>query len=580
MGLIWSYLKKYPKWLFLDILGAFLFVVVNLGLPTILARMIDEGINTRDINRLYFWGWMMFIVVILGIVGRIVLAYAAGKLTTTMIQVMRNDMYDKLQDYSHNEYDKIGVSSLVTRMTSDAFVLMQFAEQSLRLGMVTPMMMVFSVVMIFTTSPSMAWIVAVAIPFLAWVVAYVAIKTRPLSEKQQKTLDKINQYVRENLTGLRVIRAFAREDFQEERFDDKNKEYSKTSQSLFILTGLTEPLFVQIIIAMIVAIVWFALDPLSKGDLQIGNLVAFIEYSFHALFSFLLFANLFTMYPRMAVSSQRIVEVMDMPISISKNEDGVKETQTKGYLEFDNVTFAYPGETESPVLHDISFKTKPGETIAFIGSTGSGKSSLVNLIPRFYDVTFGRILVDGVDVRDYNLKALRQKVGFIPQKALLFTGTIGENLKYGKADATHLELDEASDVAQAREFIDSREKRYETHLAEGGSNLSGGQKQRLSIARAIVKKPDIYIFDDSFSALDYKTDATLRRRLKEVTEDATVLIVAQRVGTIMDADQIIVLDKGEIVGRGTHDELMASNDIYREIANSQLNSQNLEEGEA
>ncbi|WP_341932168.1 ABC transporter ATP-binding protein [Streptococcus pluranimalium] len=580
MGLIWSYLKRYPKWLFLDIFGAFLFVVVNLGLPTILARMIDEGINTRNVDRLYFWGWMMLVVVILGIIGRIVLAYAAGKLTTTMIQDMRNDMYDKLQDYSHNEYDKIGVSSLVTRMTSDAFVLMQFAEQSLRLGMVTPMMMVFSVVMIFTTSPSMAWIVAVAIPFLAWVVAYVAIKTRPLSEKQQKTLDKINQYVRENLTGLRVIRAFAREDFQEERFDTKNKAYSETSQSLFILTGLTEPLFVQIIIAMIVAIVWFALDPLSRGDLQIGDLVAFIEYSFHALFSFLLFANLFTMYPRMAVSSQRIVEVMEMPLSISKNEDGIEETETKGYLEFDNVTFAYPGETESPVLHDISFKTKPGETIAFIGSTGSGKSSLVNLIPRFYDVTFGRILVDGVDVRDYNLKALRQKVGFIPQKALLFTGTIGENLKYGKADATGLELDEASDVAQAREFIDSREERYETHLAEGGSNLSGGQKQRLSIARAIVKKPDIYIFDDSFSALDYKTDATLRRRLKEVTEDATVLIVAQRVGTIMDADQIIVLDEGEIVGRGTHEELMLSNEIYREIANSQLNNKNLEEGEA
>ena len=580
MGLIWSYLKRYPKWLFLDIFGAFLFVVVNLGLPTILARMIDEGINTRNVDRLYFWGWMMLVVVILGIIGRIVLAYAAGKLTTTMIQDMRNDMYDKLQDYSHNEYDKIGVSSLVTRMTSDAFVLMQFAEQSLRLGMVTPMMMVFSVVMIFTTSPSMAWIVAVAIPFLAWVVAYVAIKTRPLSEKQQKTLDKINQYVRENLTGLRVIRAFAREDFQEERFDTKNKAYSETSQSLFILTGLTEPLFVQIIIAMIVAIVWFALDPLSRGDLQIGDLVAFIEYSFHALFSFLLFANLFTMYPRMAVSSQRIVEVMEMPLSISKNKDGIKETETKGYLEFDNVTFAYPGETESPVLHDISFKTKPGETIAFIGSTGSGKSSLVNLIPRFYDVTFGRILVDGVDVRDYNLKALRQKVGFIPQKALLFTGTIGENLKYGKADATGLELDEASDVAQAREFIDSREERYETHLAEGGANLSGGQKQRLSIARAIVKKPDIYIFDDSFSALDYKTDATLRRRLKEVTEDATVLIVAQRVGTIMDADQIIVLDEGEIVGRGTHEELMLSNEIYREIANSQLNNKNLEEGEA
>lgn len=580
MTLIWSYLKKYPKWLVLDVIGALLFVLANLGLPTILARMIDEGINQAEVSRLYFWGWMMLIIVLLGFLGRILLAYAAGKLTTTMIQDMRNDMYDKLQDYSHSEYDKIGVSSLVTRMTSDAFVLMQFAEQSLRLGMITPLMMLFSVVMIFLTSPSLAWIVAVSIPFLAWVVTYVALKTKPLSEQQQMTLDKINQYVRENLTGLRVIRAFTRESFQEERFDRKNEEYANISQNLFILTGLTEPLFVQIIIAMIVAIVWFALDPLRQGQLQIGDLVAFIEYSFHALFSFLLFANLFTMYPRMAVSSQRIEEVMAMPISISKNEDGVTETASKGYLEFDNVTFAYPGETESPVLHNISFQTKPGETIAFIGSTGSGKSSLVNLIPRFYDVTFGRILVDGVDVRDYNLKALRQKVGFIPQKALLFTGSIGENLKYGKSDATAPELDEASDVAQAREFIESREDRYETHLAEGGSNLSGGQKQRLSIARAIVKKPDIYIFDDSFSALDYKTDAELRRRLKEVTEEATVLIVAQRVGTIMDADQIIVLDEGEIVGRGTHEELIESNAIYREIANSQLNRQSLEEGGA
>ncbi|MFV8043959.1 ABC transporter ATP-binding protein [Streptococcus pluranimalium] len=580
MTLIWSYLKKYPKWLVLDVIGALLFVLANLGLPTILARMIDEGINQAEVSRLYFWGWMMLIIVLLGFLGRILLAYAAGKLTTTMIQDMRNDMYDKLQDYSHSEYDKIGVSSLVTRMTSDAFVLMQFAEQSLRLGMVTPLMMLFSVVMIFLTSPSLAWIVAVSIPFLAWVVTYVALKTKPMSEQQQMTLDKINQYVRENLTGLRVIRAFTRESFQEERFDRKNEEYANISQNLFILTGLTEPLFVQIIIAMIVAIVWFALDPLRQGQLQIGDLVAFIEYSFHALFSFLLFANLFTMYPRMAVSSQRIEEVMAMPISISKNEDGVTETASKGYLEFDNVTFAYPGETESPVLHNISFQTKPGETIAFIGSTGSGKSSLVNLIPRFYDVTFGRILVDGVDVRDYNLKALRQKVGFIPQKALLFTGSIGENLKYGKSDATAPELDEASDVAQAREFIESREDRYETHLAEGGSNLSGGQKQRLSIARAIVKKPDIYIFDDSFSALDYKTDAELRRRLKEVTEEATVLIVAQRVGTIMDADQIIVLDEGEIVGRGTHEELIESNAIYREIANSQLNRQSLEEGGA
>ncbi|MCB4978904.1 ABC transporter ATP-binding protein/permease [Streptococcus mutans] len=572
---IWSYLKKYPKWLLLDILGALLFVVVNLGLPTALARMIDQGITPADKQALYFWAFIMFIIVLSGIVGRITLAYASGILTTTMIRDMRNDMYDKLQEYSHHEYKKIGVSSLVTRMTSDAFVLMQFAEMSLRMGIVTPLMMVSSVIMVLVTSPSLAWIVVFAIPFLILVIYYVAAKTRPLSEKQQNTLDKINQYVRENLTGLRVIRAFARENFQEERFDLKNRSYEKTSNRLFKLTGLTEALFVQIIIIMIVAIVWFSLDLLKQGTIKIGDLVAFIEYSFHALFSFLIFANIFTMYPRMAVSSKRIQEVMAMPISIDPNINGIKETKTKGYLEFDNVTFAYPGETESPVLHDISFKARPGETIAFIGSTGSGKSSLVNLIPRFYDVTLGRILVDGVDVRDYNLKALRQKIGFIPQKALLFTGTIGENLKYGKKDASLAELHSAADIAQAKEFIESRAEKFDSHLAEGGSNLSGGQKQRLSIARAVVKKPDIYIFDDSFSALDYKTDSLLRQRLKEVTGNSTVLIVAQRVGTIMNADQIIVLDEGEIVGRGSHDELMKSNAIYREIANSQLNQQSL-----
>ena len=577
MKYIWSYLRKYPKLLLLDFLGAIFFVVVNLGLPTVLARMIDEGINRGDVERLYFWAIMMLVVIIAGVLGRIVLAYAAGKLTTSMVRDMRNDLYAKLQEYSHHEYEQIGVSSLVTRITSDAFVLMQFAEQGLKMGVITPMMMLSSIFMIFLTSPSLAWIVAVSLPFLAVVVWYVAVKTRPLSEKQQKTLDKINQYARENLTGLRVIRAFAREDFQEERFASQNEIYSDNSNKLFKLTGLTEPLFVQIIIAMIVAIVWFALKPLGVGSLKIGDLVAFIEYSFHALLSFLFLSNLFTMYPRTAVSSERLKEVLDMPISINPNEDGITETASCGYLEFDNVTFAYPGETESPVLHNISFKAKPGETIAFIGSTGSGKSSLVQLIPRFYDVTLGKILVDGIDVRDYQLKALRQKIGFIPQKALLFTGTIAENLRYGKEDASREELDQAADVAQAKDFIESRKERFETHLAEGGSNLSGGQKQRLSIARAVVKEPDIYIFDDSFSALDYKTDATLRRRLKEVTRDATVLIVAQRVGTIMDADQIIVLDKGEIVGRGTHEELMKANDIYREIAQSQLNNQSLTE---
>ena len=574
---IWSYLKRYPKWLILDFLGAVFFVIVNLGLPTVLARMIDQGINQGNEEKLYFWAVIMLVIIVLGTFGRIVLSYAAGKLTTNMVKDMRNDVYAKLQEYSHHEYEQIGVSSLVTRITSDAFVLMQFAEQTLKLGVITPMMMLSSVLMIFLTSPSLAWIVAFSVPFLAVVVVYVAVKTRPLSEKQQKTLDKINQYVRENLMGLRVIRAFAREEFQEERFAEQNAIYADNSSRLFKLTGLTEPLFVQIIIAMIVAIVWFALDPLQQGSLQIGDLVAFIEYSFHALLSFLFLSSLFTMYPRTAVSSERLKEIMDMPISIVPNENGIRETETHGYLEFENVTFAYPGETENPVLHNISFTAKPGETIAFIGSTGSGKSSLVQLIPRFYDVTLGKIKVDGVDVREYRLKSLRQKIGFIPQKALLFTGTIAENLRYGKEDASREELNQAADVAQAKDFIESREEGFGTHLAEGGSNLSGGQKQRLSIARAVIKEPDIYIFDDSFSALDYRTDAILRRRLKEVTQNATVLIVAQRVGTIMDADQIIVLDKGEIVGRGRHEELMATNDIYREIAESQLKNASLTE---
>ena len=574
---IWSYLKRYPKWLLLDFLGAIFFVIVNLGLPTVLARMIDQGINQGNEEKLYFWAIVMLVIIVLGTFGRVVLSYAASKLTTNMVKDMRNDVYAQLQEYSHHEYEQIGVSSLVTRITSDAFVLMQFAEQTLKLGVITPMMMLSSILMIFLTSPSLAWIVAFSVPFLAVVVLYVAVKTRPLSEKQQKTLDKINQYVRENLMGLRVIRAFAREDFQEKRFKEKNAIYADNSNRLFKLTGLTEPLFVQIIIAMIVAIVWFALDPLKQGSLQIGDLVAFIEYSFHALLSFLFLSNLFTMYPRTAVSSERLKEIIDMPISIDPNEEGIQETETHGYLEFDNVTFAYPGETESPVLHNISFTAKPGETIAFIGSTGSGKSTLVQLIPRFYDVTLGKIKVDGVDVRDYRLKSLRQKIGFIPQKALLFTGTIADNLRYGKEDASHVDLHQAADVAQAKDFIESREEGFATHLAEGGSNLSGGQKQRLSIARAVIKGPDIYIFDDSFSALDYRTDAILRRRLKDVTKDATVLIVAQRVGTIMDADQIIVLDKGEIVGRGRHEELMETNDIYREIAESQLKNASLTE---
>ncbi|UUX34176.1 ABC transporter ATP-binding protein [Fundicoccus culcitae] len=576
MVYIWRYIKKYPKLLTMDVIGGFFFVLVNLGLPTVFALMIDRAIIPGDVDALYFWSVIMLVVIIAGLLGRLVLSYASSKLTTRMIRDMRNDLYKKTQLFSHQEYEKIGVSSLVTRITNDAFVLMQFAEMMLRMGVNTPLMFIGSVVMIIITSPSLAWFMIAALPLLTMAIYVIAKKSKPLSEKQQESLDKLNQYARENLTGLRVIRAFARESYQEEKFTQETNTYMETSSKLFKLMGTAMPIFTHILIWMSVLIIWFSLGEIEVGSLAVGNLVAFIEYVFHALYSFMMFANLFMMYPRMAVSAKRLQEIDEMPISIDPNLDGITQSQTRGYLEFKNVTFAYPGETENPVLHNISFKSKPGEIIAFIGSTGSGKSTLVQLIPRFFDVTLGSILVDGVDVRDYNIKALRKKIGFIPQKALLFTGTIGENLRYGKYHATEKEIERATDVAQAKDFVHKTQEKYHAFLAEGGSNLSGGQKQRLSIARALVRTPDIYVFDDSFSALDYRTDAELRRRLKEVTQESTTVIVAQRVSSIMNADQIIVLNEGEIVGRGTHDELMKSNDIYRDIAESQLKNVSLE----
>ena len=445
----------------------------------------------------------------------------------------------------------------------------------LRLGMMTPIMFISSFVMIVRTSPSLSYVALIAIPFLFAIVWLIGKKSEPLSEQQQANLDNINQNLRENLTGLRVIRAFVKESFQESRFAKVNQNYASVSKKLFKLMALAMPGFSIAFNLILAAIVWLGAVEIQNGGLQVGSLIAFIEYIFHALFSFMLFANVFMMYPRAAVSAERIEEVLQIEPSIDENETGVTETKTHGYIAFENVTFAYPGNTESPVIRDISFTADPGETIAFIGSTGSGKSTLIQLIPRFYDVTKGRILIDGVDVRDYQLRALRKKIGFIPQKALLFTGTISHNMRFGKWNATTNEVEEASDISQAKDFILSKPDQYEEYLAEGGSNMSGGQKQRLSIARAIIKKPDIYIFDDSFSALDYQTDARLRERLKAETKESAVLIVAQRVGSIRHADKIIVLDKGVIVAQGKHEELLKTSDIYYAIASSQLSKEEL-----
>lgn len=574
MRFIWQYLRKYPKLLTLNIIGALGMVFINLGLPTLLAQMIDNAIIPRNYSLIWRYALIMLLLVIFGFLGRVLNSYASSKIVNTMTMEIRNDSYTKMMSYSHAEYNEIGVSSLSTRITTDAFVLLQFSEMILRLGVVTPLMLTISAVLIFQTSTQLAITVIPAMPLIVLLIFFIARATQPLSRKQQSLLDNVNRILRENLTGLRVIRAFNREKFQENRFDETNNNYRNVSSRLFKLIAVTQPGFSLIINLVIIAIVWFGAQQIAAGTIQVGVLVAFIEYAFHALFSLLMFANLFIMYPRASVSAGRLQEVLDKTSSIAPNETGVQTTETEGYIAFDNVSFSYP-DADEPVLENISFESRPGETVAFIGSTGSGKSSIVQLIPRLYDVTEGRILVDGVDVRDYNIKALRRKIGYTPQKALLFTGSIAENLKYGNWDASNKEIEEASDVSQSKEFIERLKDHYETILAEGGTNLSGGQKQRLSIARAIIRKPSIYVFDDSFSALDFKTDAILRQRLSQVTQNATTIIVGQRISSIMSANQIIVLDEGKIAAKGTHQELLRTSPLYREIASSQLSEEEM-----
>ncbi|HDT8041253.1 TPA: multidrug efflux ABC transporter subunit EfrA [Enterococcus faecalis] len=574
MKLMWRYTMRYKKLLFADFICVFGFILIELGLPTILARMIDKGIIPRDMDYIYQQGIWMVVITIIGVAMNILLGYFGARITTNIVRDIRDDLFEKIQTFSHSEYESIGVSSLITRTTNDAYQIMLFMGNILRLGFMTPVMFIASLYMVMRTSPSLGMYVLGALPFLLLAVVGIARLSEPLSKKQQKNLDGINGILRENLSGLRVIRAFVNEKFEESRFNKVNETYTKSSKSLFRLMAAAQPGFFFLFNIVMVLIIWSGTVQISHGDLEVGNLIAFIEYIFHALFSFMLFASVFMMYPRAAVSASRIQEALDMEPAI-REEEGVTETATKGYLEFKNVTFAYPGHAESPVIRNVSFKASPGETVAFIGSTGSGKSTLIQLIPRFYDVSEGEILIDGVNVKEYKLSALRNKIGYIPQKALLFTGTIADNPRYGKEDATLEEMERAIDIAQATEFVSQKPQGYDEPLSEGGTNFSGGQKQRLAIARAIIRNPEIYIFDDSFSALDYQTDANLRARLKKETTESTVLIVAQRVGTIMHADRIVVLNEGDVVGIGTHRELLETCPIYYDIAASQLSEEEL-----
>ncbi|EPH93088.1 ABC transporter, ATP-binding protein [Enterococcus faecalis 06-MB-DW-09] len=572
---MWHYTMRNKKLLVFNFICVFGFILIELGLPTLLARMIDKGIAAGDRDYIWKMGAAMIAITIVGITMNILLGYFTSRITTNIVADIRDDLFEKVQGYSHTEYEKIGVSSLITRVTNDAYQIMLFMQSILRTGLMTPMMFVVSLYMVMRTSTQLGLYVLGALPILLMAVIAIAKISEPLSTKQQANLDKINGILRENLSGLRVIRAFVNEKFEEKRFGKVNQAYASSSRSLFRLMATAQPGFFFLFNIVMILIIWTGSIQIDQGQLQVGDLIAFIEYIFHALFSFMLFATVFTMYPRAAVSARRIQEALDATSEIKESEQPVTETKTKGFLEFKNVTFAYPGHAQSPVIRNVSFTASPGETVAFIGSTGSGKSTLIQLIPRFYDVSEGQVLVDGVDVRDYSLTTLRNKIGFIPQKALLFTGTIAENLRYGKEDATQAELERAAEIAQAADFISRTPDGFDAHLAEGGSNFSGGQKQRLAIARAVIRQPEIYIFDDSFSALDYQTDAKLRARLKKETTESTVLIVAQRVGTIMNADKIVVLNEGDVVGIGTHKELLQTCPVYYDIAASQLSEEEL-----
>ena len=575
MKLMLRYTLRYKKLLLFDFISVFGFILIELGLPTILAMMIDKGIGNNDFNYVQKMGILMIAITVVGIVMSISLRYFSSQITSRMVAAIRDDLFEKIQSFSHSEYEQIGVPSLITRTTNDAYQIMLFMQNILTTGFMTPMMFGMSLYLIIRTSPGLGIYVLLALPILLLAVILIAKYSEPLSTKHQKNLDNINGILRENLSGLRVIRAFVNEKFEETRFRLVNDAYTNSSKSLFHLMAVAQPGFFFLFNIVMVLIIWNGTVQISDGALAVGTLIAFIEYIFHALFSFMLFATVFMMYPRANVSAERIQEVFDMEPIIKDNPEKTAEPTERGSLEFRNVTFAYPGHSESPVIRNVSFTAKAGETVAFIGSTGSGKSTLIQLIPRFYDVTEGQVLVNGQDVRDYQLKDLREKIGYIPQKAQLFTGTIEDNLRYGKKNATQAEMEQAAEIAQAAEFISQKPKGYQEELAEGGSNFSGGQKQRLAIARAVIRRPEIYIFDDSFSALDYQTDAKLRARLKKETTESVVLIVAQRVGTIMHADKIVVLNEGDVVGIGTHRELLEKCPIYYDIAASQLSKEEL-----
>ncbi|WP_298825197.1 ABC transporter ATP-binding protein [uncultured Planococcus sp.] len=547
--------------------------MAELFLPTLMADIIDNGVVKGNIP--YIWeigGWMLLVSAI-GAVAAVFASFYSAKAAMGMGRDLRHKVFKHVGQFSLQEFDEVGTASLITRTTNDITQVQQVVIMMLRMVISAPIMLVGGVIMAVSKDAQLSLVIIGAMPVLAIAILLILKYGMPLFQEVQKRLDGLNLVVRENLTGIRVIRAFNREPEEKARLQKANRELADVSIKVNKVMAFMMPVMMLVMNMTVVAVIWFGGIRINNGAMQIGDLMAFIQYVMMIMFALVMASFMFVMVPRAAVSAKRINEVLEMKPAFT--DDGTaKADRTRGTLEFEDVTFYYPG-AEEPALSNISFTAKPGEITALIGGTGSGKSTLVNLVPRFYDVKSGTIRVNGVDIREASQQEIRSKIGFVPQKSILFTGTIADNIRFGKQDATQAEMDHAASIAQATEFIDQIEGGYAAEIEQGGSNLSGGQKQRLSIARALIRKPDLYIFDDSFSALDFKTDAKLRKALKDETRNATVLLVAQRVSTVVDADRIIVLEKGKMVGIGTHEELLKSNEVYREIALSQLSEEEI-----
>ena len=570
--LLARYLRPYKVPLAIVLVLVATQAISNLYLPSLNADIINNGVVKGDTGYIMRTGGFMLLVTGLLGLASIVSVFFGARTAMSLGRDVRSDIFRKVMSFSQRETNTFGTPSLITRNTNDVQQVQMVVVMAFNIMIMAPIMLIGGVIMALREDVPLSGLLVVIIPMIVLLIVAVALRALPLFRSMQKKTDRINQVMRETLAGMRVIRAFVRTEREEQRFDLANVDLTQTQLKVNRLFSMMIPLLFLIMNLATVAIIWFGGMRIDSGGMQIGNLTAFMQYVMLVLFSVMMAALIFIMVPRAAAAAERIMAVLDTEVALCDPDEPEEIAGPRGLVEFDNVEFRYPG-AEDPVLCGISFTAKPGQTTAIVGSTGSGKSTLINLIPRFYDVTSGTVRIDGVDVRRLRTEELWGLIGLVPQKAFLFTGSVASNLRYGDETATEVEMWHALAVAQSEDFIREKPEGLETEIDQGGMNVSGGQRQRLAIARAVIKKPKVFIFDDSFSALDFKTDQMLRGALKQETADATVIIVAQRVGTIMHADQIIVLDAGEIRGIGTHHELLESCETYREIVFSQLSQE-------